>query len=280
MAKITSPKQAKITSAKPKTVLAKQSQRLENLKWEGSLAKECQNAKLVLDTTHKTASSLLDAYERIRKDRLAAITQKERKSKAGTTTDQEQDILRAMLVMATAGLDGGTKQFIRDTMPSLIAKNETIRSGLITFIERQVRGDIDTQGMAGNPKFIARLLAAPSHQKQAIEEYIDKLTSGSLQSARELLQVGQAFALKETDIYHGKQTMKEVQKIFNIRNKIIHELDMNLEGKPRKRTQRKMQDMRSYVNTLLAIGVSLINKVSQKVSAGPEEQGDISLSLQ
>ena len=217
----------------------------------------CQNAKSILEYAHATASSLLGAYETIRGGRQSA---------RGTTTDQEQDLLRAMLVMAAAGLDGMAKQLIRDTMKLLIARDETVKKGLETFIYRQMRGDIDLPEVASRNKLLARLLAAPSPQGQAIEEYIRALTGGSLQSAAEVLRIGRAFGLPPSDIGMDKENESNVQKIFDIRNKIIHELDMNLEGQQRKRNQRRVEDMKDYADRLLSIGVVLINKVSNKLA--------------
>jgi hypothetical protein len=244
-----------------------QSQKLRNLALNSDIAKDCESAKLVLEYTHKTASSLLQAYEKIRKAR---------KAKSGTSTDQEQDLLRAMLVMAAAGLDGMAKQLIRDTMPSLVTKVQAVRSGLETFISRQIRGDADIAEPISGAKFVARLFAAPSHQRQAIEEYIGELTGGSLQSADELIRIGSAFGLQPQDIELDGRKKNAAQNIFDIRNKIIHELDMNLyaqagRGK-RKRNQRKVEDMKTYVETLLDVGVSLTNKVSTMLSV-PKELG-------
>lgn len=244
-----------------KNISKNQSKNLSPLDWgEDAIDKQCEKARVILDYTNQTASSLLQAYVDIRKARNA---------RAGTSTDQEQDLLRAMLVMAAAGLDGMAKQLIRDSVPSLIGKDQAVRNGLETFVTRQVKGAVDHLETTGGAKFIARLLSAKSHQHQAIEEYIRELTGGSLQSVDELIRIGTAFGLQPGDIRLNGARKGRVKDIFDIRNKIIHELDMNLQksgpGK-RRRNQRKEEDMMEYVNMLLSIGLALIKKVSTKLS--------------
>jgi len=91
-----------------------------------------------------------------------------------------------------------------------------------------------------------------------------------------LIRIGSAFGLQPQDIELDGRKKNAAQNIFDIRNKIIHELDMNLyaqagRGK-RKRNQRKVEDMKTYVETLLDVGVSLTNKVSTMLSV-PKELG-------
>lgn len=54
---------------------------------------QCQNAFSILCSAHLASSSFLDIFE------------KTRGQKKGTSTDEEQDLLRAMLAFASAGLD-------------------------------------------------------------------------------------------------------------------------------------------------------------------------------
>jgi len=43
-------------------------------------------------------------------------------------------------------------------------------------------------------------------------------------------------------------------------------MNLTAEGQQRKRQQRKVEEMKEYADTLLGIGVSLVKKVSQKLS--------------
>lgn len=187
-------------------------------------SEECRNAALVLKHAHDSASALLKAFNLAKSQRGGKVVR-------GMTTDPEQDLLRAMLVMAAAGLDAMAKQLIEDSLPALVQIDPAVKKGLETFIARRIKGDGEsTRGLSGG-KFVARILAAPSHQAQVIREYIEELTGGSLQSVGELRRTAEALGVRIT-----ATDDRTLQPIFNIRNTIIHELDMNLQGDRRSAT--------------------------------------------
>jgi hypothetical protein len=178
------------------------------------------------------------------------------------TTDEEQDLLRAMLVMGAAGLDGMVKQLIRDALPALIDQDTGVHEGLVKFVERRVKAQQTHTLDGGASKFIARVLAAQSQQAQVIEDYICDLTGGSLQSAKELIHASLALGV---DPERAGITEQDLAPIFKIRNMIIHELDMNLDAERRRRNLRAQDDMTGYVDRLLGVGKSLLEEVNQKV---------------
>jgi hypothetical protein len=209
-------------------------------------------AQLILKYTHESAYALIKAFDDIRKSR----------GTAGATTDEEQDLLRAMLVMAAAGLDSMIKQLIRDVLPTLVKIDDKVQKGLETFVSRQLRRDSeDISGTTMN-KFLARLLVAESHQQQVIREYIESLTGASLQSAEEVMKASFALGLDPTKQGINSDQLKE---IFDIRNKIIHELDINFDAPRRNRQSRSRNKMIDYTNLLLHIGESMIIGVSEKI---------------
>ena len=73
----------------------------------------CSKAAVILARTHESADALLKAFE---------LAQQERGTPRGMSTDDEQDLLRAMLVMTAAGLDSMLKQLIRDALHNLAAR--------------------------------------------------------------------------------------------------------------------------------------------------------------
>ena len=214
---------------------------------------ETQKAATILKYTRDSAKSLLEAYELMRGKRGAA---------RGMTTDAEQDVLRAMLVMAAAGLDGMVKRLIRDSLPKLVNKDGRVKNGLEKFIAQQIRGDTDVLESRVGAKFLASVLSSPRPQKRVIEAYIRSLTGGSLQSADELMKVTAAFGLEPAAIGIEPEQLKG---IFDIRNKIIHELDIDLEGDRRKRNLRAQQDMADGTDKLLGVGLRLLTEVDGKL---------------
>ena len=92
------------------------------------------------------------------------------------STDEEQDLLRAMLVMSAAGLDSMAKQLVRDALPVLVKADSSVRQGLEKFAARRIRGDPDSPDPVDGARFLSRVLAATDQQEQVIEEYIGDLT--------------------------------------------------------------------------------------------------------
>lgn len=208
-------------------------------------------AALIYEYAHKSASSLLVAFD----DAKA-----KRGNRRGILTDQEQDILRAALVMSCAGLDGSLKQAIRDCLEHLLVKNDSVREGFEKFIRKRISGESDLLEAGGGVKFLARILAERNPRARLIEEYINELTGGSLQSAAEVMRTTAALGInyKKLDL-----DVEKLREIFLIRNKIIHELDIDLEAPKRKRKVRGQTDLlesTEYVLKSTRVILSALNK--------------------
>jgi hypothetical protein len=233
------------------------SRRLRTPQLTAPKSDRCEKAAVILERAHDSADALLKAYELARKGRGRAGSNKPR----GISTDDEQDLLRAMLVMAAAGLDSMLKQPIRDALPDLVRRDERVRDGFEKFIAKSVRGEAESQESTAGAKFLARVLAAPSQQLQAIEEYIAVLTGGSLQSASEPNRTASALGLTKTKIEHSS-----VQPIFDVRNKVIHELDINLDGDRRKRNHRGLTAMKAHAKRLLELAEEMLAEIDEKLT--------------
>ncbi len=168
-----------------------------------------------------------------------------------------------MVVMAAAGLDAMAKQLIRDSLPKLVEADPSVRQGLEKFISRQIRDGSDGPELPSSRKFLARVLAAPAQQAEVIELYMQELTGGSLQSPDQLIRTASAIGVPPETFGVDLRTLK---RIFGIRNKIIHELDMYLEGDRRKRNQRGKGDMISHANDLLKTAENLRDAVDKKLA--------------
>jgi hypothetical protein len=189
--------------------------------------------------THASASSLLVAFN---------DAKQKRGRKPGVLTDQEQDILRAALVMTCAGLDAALKQSIRDSLEHLLERNAQVREGFEKFIRKRISGEGDVLELAAGAKFLAVVLAEREPRKRLIEEYIKELTGESLQSAEEILRTTTALGLDDSDLDLDIRRLKD---IFKIRNKIIHELDIDLNANKRKRKVRSQEDLLDNTDFML-----------------------------
>ena len=181
--------------------------------------------------THASASSLLTAFD---------DAKVKRGSKRGVLTDQEQDILRAALVMSCAGIDAALKQAIRNCLEHMLERNKQVRDGFEKFIRKRISGEGDVLELPGGAKFLASVLAEKEPRKKRIEEYIKELTGESLQSAEEIMRTVAALGLDPRTLGLEVERLRE---IFDIRNKIIHELDIDLDAKKRKRKVRSQTDL-------------------------------------
>lgn len=189
----------------------------------------CEKAALIATAAHSAANALLQAYELVR-------TQRGRPR--GMTTDKEQDLLRSMLVMAASGVDATVKQLVQDALPSLIETDEKAQNSFEKFVLRQMTADV--VGNALNAQLLAKVLVSKSPRQRLIQEYVNYLTGGSLQSTDSLFLVAAALGADPPAI---GLVPGELRPVFNIRNKIIHELDINLDARRRRRNFRSQETM-------------------------------------
>ncbi len=208
---------------------------------------------MILQIAHESSKSILKAFDR---------TRKARGGRRGGTTDEEQDLLRSMLVLSAAGLDSMTKQIIRDCLVTLAEKDERVHQAIETFVSRRMKMTDKGGFPAQAVKFLAGILVSDSPKKRILEDYIGSLTGSSLQSPEELIRAVYALGL-DPDSCHIDSN--ECKKIFDIRNKIIHELDINFSAKRRRRHVRKRGDMIQYTNHLLSAGENILINTYNKI---------------
>lgn len=210
-------------------------------------------AASIYEYTHTAASSLLTAFD----DAKA-----KRGNPRGILTDQEQDILRAALVMSCAGLDAAMKQSIRDCLEQLLEKNRQVREGFEKFIRKRISGEGDVLELAGGAKFLALVLAEREPRRRLIEEYIKELTGESLQSAEEIMRTTSALGLDNKELGLDIPRLKD---IFAIRNKIIHELDIDLDARKRKRRVRSQADLLDNSDFILSVTKVIVEGLDKKL---------------
>jgi len=213
----------------------------------------CGNAALILEKAHESSTALLKAFN---------LARDERGRPRGMSTDEEQDLLRAMVVLAAAGVDGMVKQLIREALPSLLDRDPRAQEALEKFIARQIRPDTPDIDRGIGAKFLARVLSRPSPQKGAIDEYVRHLTGGSLQSSASLYEVVGALGLWPDDVGVDR---KVLDPIFDVRNKIIHELDINLDIERRTRNLRSRAAMIAHTDSLLSVAERILKGVDGKL---------------
>jgi len=227
---------------------------VRKLALDGADTPETSRARTILKHAHESVQGFVDSFTDVRAHRGAG---------AGATTDEEQDLLRAALVFAAAGLDSVLKQLIRDAVPRLAQLDPSVEEGLETFVKRQLRGELDTGEAVSGQKFLARILIAASHRDELIEQYVLSLTGTSLQSADEVIRAATALGLASQELGIEKN---QLRPIFGIRNEIIHELDINLSAPNRNRESRARAQMVRHSNVMLEIGERFVKSVEEKLT--------------
>jgi hypothetical protein len=188
------------------------------------------------------------------------LARQQRERPRGMTTDNEQDLLRSMLVMAAAGLDATAKQLVQDTLSHLISFDDRARNSFEKFVARRLTADPGGTPVSSGLKLLAAALATPSPQIHLIKEYVNHLTGSSLQSTESLFEVAAALG---ADPNEAGLTPKDLDPIFATRNKIIHELDINLEARMRKRNVRSQRHMIHSSSRLLKLGSAFLLSVDK-----------------
>jgi len=173
---------------------------------------------------------------------------------AGTTTDEQQDTLRAMLVFACAGLDSAIKQLVRDALQSVIDMDDGAQTNLTKSIQRRL-ADLEK-----SKELLAAVLTAPNPRRALMQRQMDDLLADSLQSREQLSKVAAAFNITTTDI----PGFASLQQAFQARNQIVHEMDIDFNGN-RGRRQRKQADMESQTAIVLGVATSFLKKVDEKL---------------
>jgi hypothetical protein len=182
----------------------------------------------------------------------------------GASTHAQQDLYRAMFVFACAGLDVFLKQLVRSKLPRLV---EADKAAEIKFKE-YVRS-----GLKKDDKVILNTIALALIDKTPREvflnEYIDALTSDSLQSVQELRRVADASGLDGKALF-STDRMNALKDAFVVRNQIIHEMDISIASAApkttayRTRRQRKAPDMERHTKTILNLTQDLFSAYKAK----------------
>lgn len=206
--------------------------------------RQCENAFTLLRNAHETSGSFLEVFNTTRKGRNAR----------GAATDKDQDLLRAMLTFACAGLDSLVKQLIKDALPDVINCNEAAERTFRTDIERRIRREEIAH------KLLADVLTRQRPRDRLIEILVSDLTSQSLQSKDQLLRVGSFFDIQSNSITDDPSRL---DGIFTARNQIVHEMDISTDGNRRSRTK---QDMVAATNEIFRVSKVFLEEVNHKLT--------------
>lgn len=200
----------------------------------------------VLYSTYNTCSELYEIFIEIGKNKNDK-----------NLNNKQEDLLRAMLVFATSGLDSLIKQLIRDALPRIILKDEN--EGAKVQFKKYVKRSLSNNQQI-NKNFITDVLISDTPKKELINKLIRNLTSNSLQSKEELFKVAAYFDIPSNNLFKDSDLLEE---IFNVRNQIAHEMDIDYTINEKR--NRNREEMINYTKTILEIGNNFLIEVGNKV---------------
>lgn len=181
----------------------------------------------------------------------------------------EQDLLRAMILFSCSGMDATVKQLVRDSIESVIERDDGARGQFSKFIERRLkRGSNDESERSGSGQvgldygLLANILANPQPRAVLISALIDGLTADSLQSRDQILKVAGHFALTRDDILAADDVTKAA---FRARNQLAHEMDIDFRNDNQRRA-RTYADMVLWSENILQISAQFIRRVAEKLA--------------
>jgi hypothetical protein len=98
-----------------------------------------------------------------------------------------------------------------------------------------------------------------------IEEYIKYLTGDSLQSFEQLMRTWAALGLGSQKPLNAMNPV--LKEIFIARNKIIHELDIDLKAPARKRRVRSQEKLLKDIESVLATTELFLTEIEKSLTS-------------
>lgn len=206
-----------------------------------------QNAYSILLNAIDSAQSFFDAFDKVCPARGAD----------GEPSHHEQDLLRAALMFAAAGLDAMAKQLIRDALSLVIARDQGAQAQFGEYVQARL-----LKANAVDVKYLARTLVSANPLEHLKAQLVRELTDNSLQSKDQLLRVAAYFAVRAEELTND---LKKLQLTFDVRNQIAHEMDVVLDEANQTRRRRTHADMHDYTSFVLRVACAFYGSVERKL---------------
>ncbi|MGM5066606.1 hypothetical protein EU244_017325 [Rhodococcus qingshengii] len=187
----------------------------------------------------------------------------QRDTSRGRLTHAEQDIFRAAVVFAGAGIDTVMKEAVRGSVRLRIDHSDDARAKYLEFAVGYLQKGSDL-----NVKSLASLLISERPDEALKNAYVEKLTGSSLQSVDQVITTLSALGL--TDQKSLYLEAKKLKPLFQARNQISHELDMTsaaIRGQgQRTRHERTITTYRDMCHIGLNYSQKVLNSVERFVA--------------
>ncbi len=209
---------------------------------------KCVNALFILKGAIEAADSFLDAADLIAEDR----------QHRQEPPQDEQDLLRAMLLFATAGLDAMVKQLVREALPAVIDASPGATEKLQEYIASRLKAKDGSRDHV----YLAEILSDREPRQKLVQDLIRDLTSGSLQSFDELKRAASYFEIRIQEICPHEAAVKEV---FLARNQISHDMDIDFSQSDHPRRPRSRDVMMDHVQRIFDLASRFLDAVGKRL---------------
>lgn len=185
-------------------------------------------------------------------------------AKGGPSTHAQQDLYRAMLIFACAGLDIFVKQLIKTKLPKLIGADKKAEAKFKEHVKRGLNKD-DKEVL----NTVALALIDRNPREILLGSYLESMTSESLQSVEELFKVSEASGL-DVKIIFDSEKRNVLKDAFTVRNQIIHEMDIVVAQDGAKKTghrtrrQRRADMMEKHTRAILDLAQELFGAYKKR----------------
>jgi hypothetical protein len=166
----------------------------------------------------------------------------QRDGSRGRLTHAEQDLFRAAVVFAGAGVDAVLKQALRSCVPHQVETSSGAREKYVQFVLKDIQ-----KGTAIDAARLAELLVDENPRASLLESYVASLTGSSLQSQQQVKASLSALGLQDQqDLF---KSSSDLNVLFRTRNEIAHEMDMTPAAlRDKGRRTRRDRSMSAYVS--------------------------------
>ena len=190
------------------------------------------------------------------------VVRAQRTGARGRLTHAEQDIFRAGVVFAGAGVDTVFKEAMRSSIAIQVERSDGAREKFLDFVTQFIQA-----GPSIDVRHLAALLTAANPSRALMDAYIEKLTGSSLQSVSQVTSAMSALGLHdERDLFRDARSLNS---LFRVRNEIAHELDMtpqSVGGRgARRRRERSMTSYRNMCHDGLNFTQRVLNALDPRV---------------
>ena len=211
-----------------------------------------EKAHIILCNAQDAASSFLHIF----------LESRQKRGARGAPTDEEQDLLRAMLLFSSSGLDSMAKQLVRDALPSAIELSVGSARLFQQFVERRL-----VRSEKVNWPVLAELIADKQPRDRLIQYLVEDLVAGSLQSVEALMKAAAHFDIPSDNLFESKQEQNEYRRIFAARNQVIHEMDVDFDQPNRNRRPRRKQQMIDDTDRIFVVSERFLRGVASKIES-------------